>query len=178
VDVLISAVVVDGGRSAGFSYSTPYFDAGQVLVVGRDVAEIDGMEDLSGRTLAVELGSEGDALARRWARRQADLTLWHTDSAESALASVAAGQADAALTDRASALMALKAGSGQQAPKGTEGQVASTGLNIAGEPVTGEQYAIVVRKESSELLRVVNGGLADMRQDGTLQALEREWLGP
>jgi ABC-type amino acid transport substrate-binding protein len=178
VDVVISAVVVDAGRSADFSYSTPYFDAGQVLVVGPDGTDIDGMEALSGRVLAVELGSEGDTLARHWARRRADVTLWHTDSAESALASVAADQADAALTDRASALMALKAGSRQSAPKGAEGQATSTGLYIGGEPVTGEQYAVVVRKESNELLRALNGSLADMQRDGTLQALEREWLGP
>jgi ABC-type amino acid transport substrate-binding protein len=184
-DVVISAVVVDLARSADFAFSTPYFDAGQVLVVGPDNDDIEAMQDLRGRVLAVELGSDGDAVARRWARRLADLLLLHTDSAEAALgavaqgvvaqgvvaegavaqSAVAEGQADAALIDRASALIALKAKPG-------------TALHIRGEPVTDEQYAVVVHRESAQLLRAVNATLADLRRDGTLEALERKWLGP
>jgi len=165
VDIVISAVVVDMGRSADFYFSTPYFDAGQVLVVGPGGAKIDDMQALGGHILAVELGSAGDAVARRWARRLADLALLHTDSAGDALAAVAAGRADAALTDRASALMALR-------------ELDNANLRINAKPVTGEQYAVLVRNDSRELLRVLNRTLANMRRDGTLDALERKWLGP
>lgn len=164
-DAIISALVVERERSSDFMYSTPYFDAGQVIVVGADRAGIDGMEDLARRVLAVELGSAGDAVARRWARRLTDLVLVHVDSADDALSAVASGQADAALTDRATALMALR-------------EVSVAGLRIDGEPVTGEQYAIAVRRGVDGLLRALNAALADMQQDGTLQELEREWLGP
>lgn len=164
-DVIISAVVVDMARSADFSYSAPYFDAGQALVVRSDNDDIEAMQDLRGRMLAVELGSDGDTVARRWARRLADMSLLHTDSTDAALVAVAEGQADAALTDRASALIALKAAPGMD-------------LHIAGEPVTEQQYAVVVHKESGELLRAVNATLAEMRRDGALQALERRWVGP
>jgi polar amino acid transport system substrate-binding protein len=44
--------------------------------------------------------------------------------------------------------------------------------------VTDEQYAVVVRRESSALLRAVNAALVEMRDDGTLQQLEKKWLGP
>jgi ABC-type amino acid transport substrate-binding protein len=193
VDVVISAVVVDMGRSADFAYSTPYFDAGQVLVVGPDGADgstlrqhpeprpelaeglvegeraevVDGMRDLSGRVLAVELGSDGDTVARRWARRLAGLSLLHTDSADAALDAVASGRADAALVDRATALMALRAYGD-----------ASSGLHISGAPVTDEQYAVVMLKQSGELLHALNAALDDMHRNGTLAELEREWLGP
>jgi ABC-type amino acid transport substrate-binding protein len=174
-DVVISAVVVDMARSADFTFSAPYFDAGQVLVVGPDNDDVNAMQDLRGRVLAVELGSEGDTVARRWARRLAGLSLLHTDTAEAALGAVAQGavaedavaegRADAALIDRASALITLKA------KPGTE-------LHIRGEPVTEEQYAVVVHRESVQLLRAVNATLAELRRDGTLEALERKWLGP
>jgi polar amino acid transport system substrate-binding protein len=194
VDVVISAVVVDVGRSADFAYSTPYFDAGQVLVVrpGQQEAtsaaglSIDEMQDLGDRVLAVELGSDGDTVARRWARRLAGLSLLHTDSADAALAAVASGQADAALTDRATALMALKARAvvpGEppgQAPaqrEGTEGEAGGS-LCISGDPVTDEQYAVVLLGESDELLNALNAALAEMRRDGTLKELEKKWLGP
>jgi ABC-type amino acid transport substrate-binding protein len=179
VDVVVSAVVVDVGRSADFAYSTPYFDAGQVLVVGLDGADVDEMGDLGDRVLAVELGSEGDIVARRWSRRLDGMSLLHTDSADAALDAVAGGRADAALTDRATALLALKAYGRRRAgdPFGgrTDGEV---GLYISGAPVTGERYAVVVLKESSELLRALNAALDDMRREGTLAELERKWLGP
>jgi polar amino acid transport system substrate-binding protein len=174
VDVVISALVVDMGRSADFVYSAPYFDAGQVLVVGPGGAEVNEMQDLQGRALAVELGSDGDSVARRWARRLEGLAILHTDSAQAALEAVSAGQVDAALTDRATALMALK--SGRRTALRDEGRTAS--LYISGEPVTGEQYAVVALKGSDQLMRALDDALEDMRRDGTLRELEGKWLGP
>jgi polar amino acid transport system substrate-binding protein len=177
VDVVISAVVVDMGRSADFAYSTPYFDAGQVLVVG-PYSEVDEMRDLSGRVLAVELGSGGDTVARRWARRLDGMSLLPADSAGAALEAVVDGQADAALTDRATVLMALKDREFKGETQGIGRTDGSTVLRISGEPVTGEQYAVVTLKESGELLRAIDDALVDMRRDGTLTELERRWLGP
>jgi ABC-type amino acid transport substrate-binding protein len=190
VDVVISALVVDMSRSADFVFSAPYFDAGQVLVVGPDGADgstgasselsrglaraVDEMQDLQGRALAVELGSDGDSVARRWARRLEGLTILHTDSAQAALEAVASGQVDAALTDRATALMELR--DGRRTDDRYTGRMA--GLYISGEPVTGEQYAVVALKGSGELMRALDDALEDMRRDGTLGELEGKWLGP
>jgi ABC-type amino acid transport substrate-binding protein len=51
-------------------------------------------------------------------------------------------------------------------------------LWIVGEPITDEQYAIIVRKESHNLLSAINTALGEMRRDGTLEEMERKWLGP
>ncbi len=176
-DAIISAVVVDMGRSADFGYSTPYFDAGQVLVVGPKNPDIDNIEDLAGGVLAVELGSEGDRVARHWARRMIDLSLWHTDSPDEAFAALIEKQADAALLDRATALILLKAKADRKA-SGGELTAGRSELRISGDPLTGEQYAVVVRREDKALLRAINDVLAEMRSDGTLERLERKWLGP
>lgn len=163
VDVVISALIVDPSRSADVSFSTPYFDAGQVLVVGQG-ADISGMRDLSGRVLAVVLGSDGDALARHWARRLVGMSLLHTDTATEAVQAVAQGHAAAALIDRASALLALR-------------QTRIPGLRINSPPLTGEQFAAAVRRDSDALLRALNAALDELRRDGTLKALEEKWLG-
>jgi glutamine transport system substrate-binding protein len=176
-DAIISAVVVDMGRSADFSYSTPYFDAGQVLVVGPRKPDIDNIEDLSGGALAVELGSEGDRIARHWARRLIDLSIWHTDSSDEAVAALREKRADAALLDRATALILLRADQERNVSNG-EQMTESSELRIPGDPLTGEQYAVVVRREDKALLRAINDVLAQMRRDGTLEVLERKWLGP
>jgi ABC-type amino acid transport substrate-binding protein len=170
VDAVISGVVVDTAYMADFVYSSPYFDAGQVLIVGSpQIESIETMADLRNRVLAVELGSEGDSVARRWKRRLIGLALLHTESAEATLRAVAEGHADAGLADRASALMALKSQAGQDQ---------NGDLTISGPPVTDEQYAIVLRRESTALLRALDQSLEDMLRDGSLEHLERRWLGP
>ncbi|MHC5804418.1 transporter substrate-binding domain-containing protein, partial [Streptococcus pyogenes] len=56
VDALISALVIMPERTKDIAYSSAYFDAGQFLVVS-DMTGVNGMTDLSGHTLAVELGA-------------------------------------------------------------------------------------------------------------------------
>jgi ABC-type amino acid transport substrate-binding protein len=175
VDAVISAVVVDMDRSADFAFSSPYFDAGQVMVAPAQNTNIDSMKDLQGRVLAVELGSESDSVARRWVRRVLDLSLLHTDSAENALIAVAQTRADVAITDRATALISLKR---LRNVDTSAQQVAAGDLRIVDRPITDEQYAIVVRRDSRLLLNAINDALISMRNDGTLQALEEKWLGP
>jgi len=184
VDVVISALVINPDRMADFAYSTPYFDAGQVLVVRAPSATpadgeepsplspppaggmnqgggIEEMADLSGRSLAVEFGTQGDLEARRWERRLSDLTVAPYQTAAEAVAAVAAGEADAALVDHVSALAAPGAGSS---------------LVIVGEPVVKEPYAVAVRQDSRRLLRAINDALKEMAADGTLEMLIAKWL--
>ena len=180
VDVVISALVVNPARMADFAYSASYFDAGQVLVVrppsvppapvlskvegcgGEERGGgIEGMADLDGCTLAVEFGTRGDMEARKWAQRLPNLTVVPYQTAAEALATLAVGEADAALVDHVSALGAM----------GIE-----SGLVIVGEPVVEEPYAVAVRKESQRLLRAINEVLAEMETDGTMRTLVERWM--
>jgi len=158
VDAVISALVVNPARMADFAYSTPYFDAGQVLVVREGESGIEGMADLSGRTLAVEFGTQGDMEAWKWARKLPGLTIVPYQTAADALAAVAAGEAGAALVDHVSAL------------------AAGSGLVVVGEPVVEEPYAVAVRRESRRLLRAINETLAEMEADGTIETLVERWM--
>ncbi|MCS7283188.1 MAG: ABC transporter substrate-binding protein [Anaerolineae bacterium] len=162
VDVVISALYVDPARMADFAYSHSYFNAGQVLVVRADTSGVGGMADLTGRTVAVEWGSEGDVVARQWSRRLARLTVSPCQTAEEALMRVVSGEADAAVVDHLSALQAI--GKGEP-------------LRIVGEMLTDEPYAIAVRREDGALLRAINGLLVAMEEDGTLPRLREKWLG-
>jgi ABC-type amino acid transport substrate-binding protein len=174
VDVVISALVVNPARMEDFSYSASYFDAGQVLVVHgsppsappenggeEEVSSIENMADLSGRTLAVEFGTQGDLEARKWARQLTDLTVIQYQTAVKALAAVAVGEVDAALVDRVSALATVEPG----------GKLVIVEKSIVAEP-----YAVALRKDSAQLLRAINKALAEMEADGTMEALVDKWL--
>ena len=176
VDIVISALVVNPARMADFAYSTPYFDAGQVLVAREKpdrFRKTCQVSDLDGCTLAVEFGTQGDLEARKWARRLSDLAVVPYQTAAEALASVVAGEADGALVDHVSALAATGKTLGvSENPKGFEGFE----LVIVGEPVVEEPYAVAVRHDSQRLLRAINEALAEMEADGTMRALIAEWL--
>ncbi len=163
VDVVISALVVNPDRMSDFGYSAHYFDAGQVLALSPSVPSAGGeiieeMGDLDGCTLAVEFGTQGDMEARKWTRRLPDLTVTHYETAAEALMAVTAGEANAALVDHVSALMA------------------GGGLTIVEQSVVEELYAVGVHRRSRYLLRAINDVLAEMAEDGTLDALVDEWL--
>ncbi len=160
VDALISALVVNPARMADYAYSTPYFDAGQVLVVPAG-SSIETMDDLEGSILAVELGSRGDMEARRRARRLPGLTVVPYQTATEALDAVTKRGASAALVDHVSALAALQTDSS---------------LCILGHPVVSEPYAVAVRRDSPILLQAINQALAQMQADGMLDILVARWL--
>ncbi|MDX1687738.1 MAG: transporter substrate-binding domain-containing protein [Candidatus Promineifilaceae bacterium] len=162
VDVLISAMVVAPHRMKDFAYSDPYFNAGQLLLTPAGETEIEEMRDLRGRTVAVELGSPGHMAANQWQRRVPDLTVNRYDTPDAALDAVAAGRAEAAIVDGISARLYLGA---------------NDGVQVAGDPVTVEPYAMVVRIEDELLLEKLNESLDRLQESGRLDRMIRRWLG-
>jgi ABC-type amino acid transport substrate-binding protein len=155
-DAVISALSVDPNRNGQWAYSSPYFDAGQVVIApaGSNVAQPVS-------PLAVEFGSDGDAAARQLARRQAGIRVQEFASAEEALRAVSNGQAASAIVDAVSARQL----------------VAHTFLDLQiGDYVTHEPYAIAVWGKSPQLLAAINRVLAEMQQAGTTQQIIDTWM--
>lgn len=163
VDVLISALVIIPERTRDFSYSEPYFDAGEILIVPADNETISTMADLEGRTLAVELGSLGHVEATEWAKRVENLEILTFSTADEAMTAVQQSTADAALTDAINGRLYLRN---------------HDGLKRLPESVTVEPFALVVRSEDEQLLTVLNQSLATLQQSGQLDQIEAHWLGP
>lgn len=162
VDVLISALVVAPERTKDFAYSTPYFNAGEILIVRQDEENIVRMEDLHGRTLAVELGALGHVEATTWAKRLPNLTVVPYPTADEALTAVINNKADAALVDAISGRLFL-----QQ----------TGGLKRTAVPITVEPFAIVTRIGDRRLLSELNNSLARLQTNGKLDNIINHWLG-
>ena len=159
VDALISALSIDPVQMSRVIYTTGYIDAGQVIV-SRD-GQLGRMEDLEGRTLAVEYGSLGDETARIWQRRLHLLNLKHFTAANDAMQAVIEGRADAALVDFVTARLVVRG---------------HPGLVINPNPVTHDTYAAAVRLASYDLGGAISDALKAMTGDGTLAAILDRWL--
>ncbi len=73
------------------------------------------------------------------------------------------GQVDAAIIDQ---------------PVAADAVEKQGGVEVATEIPTNELYGIALSKENPELLDAVNGALAELKEDGTIQGLYEEYLAP
>jgi ABC-type amino acid transport substrate-binding protein len=162
IDSAISALPFQPERTQDVAFSAPYFEAGLVLVTPSGSAAVASVDDLAGRRLAVEWGSEGDVQARLLRRRFHDLVLLPGDTPQVALLAVAEGQADAALVDHISALQFM---------------AADPRVAIAQDAVVSDPYVIVLPRKAPVLQEQVAEALQALRADGTLEALIARWLG-
>lgn len=160
VDMIIAGLTVDPAQDDWVHYTYPYFDAGQILVSRREQA-YQHIRELDGKTLAVEIASAGDLAAQRWKRRLRELTIKREMLPQDALQAVQQGTVDAALVDTVSARLYLD----------QHGD-----LVMASQTTVPHEYVIALRDGDFRLVDAVEAVLADMRQDGTLDALIAKWL--
>ncbi len=158
-DAVLSALPYESARTEDVAYSVAYFNAGLVLVV-HEGSEIEELQNLAERSVAVEWGfvPEGDSQQQSFLQ---SLGLRRYDTADGALRALQAGEVEAALVDRITALGYMRA---------------CRGLQIVGEPLADLNYVIPTRPESFRLLSEINRVLLNMRKDGTLQALQERWF--
>lgn len=158
VDALIAGLTIDLTRLSDIHYSPPYFNAGLILVNESDITR---MEDLPGRKLAYEFGSEADSEARAWLRRIIAFETRPYERPTQALDATRLGEADASLVDSISALLYLKEHPDWQA-------------NLY--EVTDNLYAIATQSRHPETSDAVREALQLLIEDGTLTTLIDRWL--
>ena len=156
VDMLISALPIIPERMDKVRYSTPYYQAGQVVLVRLGDTRITTVDGLQGRNVGVERGSAADTEARRIARVIApDMVLnssYH--SSVDALNALARGEVDAAITDGVSAQSYLAAQPGR--------------LAIVPPPITDEPYVVAVSAQAPALASSVDNTISRLRSSGEL----------
>ena len=139
---------------ANASVSDPYIKNAQVLVMKEskiaDYTDVESIKDLS---FAAEAGSAGEAVIKDLGIENVTAVL---DQAK-ALVEVNAGAADACVID----ITMAKAMTGE----GTSNANLTYGLELSTE-----EYGIACR-ENSDLTAEINKIMAEMKADGTLQAL-------
>ena len=159
-DVVLSALPYEAARTRDVSYSISYFNAGPVVVVRDGTEGIEAAQDLAGRVVGVEWGYVPEGEPREKLLLQ-QLGLRRYDTAGDALRALQAGELEAVIVDRISALAYLNQ---------------CEGLRFAGEPVVDVNYCIPVRPDAVLLIEEINHILLEMRTDGTLERLQDKWF--
>ena len=158
-DIAIAGITISDERAKEIDFSDPYFESNLALIVKSDSSDTQDSLDASGKKIACQTGTTGDAWIEENLPNAEKVPL--TDIS-AGLAGVSTGSYDAYVVDLPVAKKNLSD--------------AFTDLTILEEIATGEQYGIAVSKDNPELTEAINEALADMESDGTLQKIWDKWM--
>ena len=114
-----------------------------------------------GKSIGVQLGTTGDIYATDEYEKQGSKIERYNKGAD-AIVALTSGKIDAVIIDNEPAKAFVEA---------------NDGLKILDEPFAKEDYAICVAKDNEKLLNDINKTLAELKQDGTLDSIMKNYIG-
>ncbi len=158
-DVVINQVGITDARKQKYDFSDPYIASKAVLIVRASNDDINGFEDLAGKKAAQSLTSNFGKLAE-----EAGAELVGTDGFDQSIQLVLTRRADATINDSLSYLDFKK-------------QKPDAPVKVVAEKANADYSGILVRKGDPELVAALNSALADIKADGTYQAISDKYFG-
>ncbi len=162
VDLIFATYSITDKRKEKVQFGGPYLVAGQDLLVRADDTEITGPDALTGKVLCSVSGSTP---AEKIAKEYPGVQLQEYDTYSLCVEALAAGQVQALTTD--DAILA-----GYAAQEKWAGQ-----FKLVGKPFSEELYGVGVKK-GSDLCEKVNTALTELFDDGSMDKIVADNLGP
>jgi len=162
IDTISNQITMTEARLAKYAFTTPYVIDGVQVTVRKGRDDIQGIEDLKGKKVAVNLGSNFEEILRKFDTKNEINIVTYDSGLEQ---DVALGRMDAYIMDRVSSLQLI--------------EKSGLPLQLAGQPFEKIENAMPFLNKPSQLaLRdQVNKTLAAMRADGKLAEISNKWFG-
>ena len=125
-------------------------------------AAVESVDDLEGSTIGVQMGTTGDIYVTDYEGDEAGTKIERFSKGAQAVMALVQGKVDCVVIDY------------EPAKKFVE---ANEGLKILDEDFALEEYAIAVSKDKPELTEAINGALAQLKEDGTLDNIIANYIG-
>lgn len=151
-----AGMTVTEERQRSVEFTDTYANSNQVAIVKED-SDITGSADLEGKTIGVQLGTTGDALATELK----DATVERYNKGLEAVQSLTQGKIDAVVIDQATA---------QAFVKKTEG------IKILEEKMSEEEYAIAIKKGNTDLVEKMNAAIAELKSEGKIDEIVAKYM--
>ncbi|MBJ2120099.1 transporter substrate-binding domain-containing protein [Arthrobacter sp. MSA 4-2] len=152
-DVGASAMTITPEREENLTFSEPYYDSLQSLLVPAD-SDVKTVDDLAGKSVGVQQGTTGETYTRENVPADTKVVAFPSDA--EMYAAIQAGNVDALLQDLPVNI----------------GHTEDGKFTIAEEYKTDEQYGFAFAKEGSEeLVSAVNEQLGELRDNGKYQEI-------
>jgi arginine/lysine/histidine/glutamine transport system substrate-binding/permease protein len=158
VDAAVGAMTITPKRAQAVSFSRPYFKAGLAIATPEGRPEIKTLEELQGKSVAVQIGTTSAEAVKKISNVQVRTF----NAAVLALQELRNGNVDAVVSDAPVMLYAIKTGN-------------LTRIRVNSNLITEEFYGIPTSRNSPNL-QLINSGLDKVLNDGTYQRLYQKWF--
>lgn len=161
IDMAIAGMTITEEKKEQVLFSDPYFNAQQQVIVRADYEDIQSLDDLKDKVVAVQEGTTGHVLVSETLGLP-DNQIISFKSANDAILELKAGRADCVVIDTAPANVFVAENDDLKILDGIETEK--------------EEYGIAIKKDNPELLETVNAVLAEMKEDGSYDALVAKYF--
>ncbi len=157
IDFIAAGYTIKPDREEQVLFTDTYFKAVQVIIVQEGNTEIQSVDDLVGKKIGVQNGTTGDFVADEIEGAE----VVRFNNGIEAVLDLGNGKIDAVIIDNLPAQMLVES---------------NPGLKILDEkPSEDEEYAIAVRKEDTELQKIINEVLKEMKESGEIEELVNKY---
>jgi len=162
-DMVVSAVTITEERKQTMDFSTPYFDAVQLIAVKAD-SKIAKFDDLKKLKVGVQTGTTGDEAVTKL-QGKTSTSIKRFESTPLALKELESGGVDAVVADNGVVINYVANNAGAKFK------------TVADKSFAPEQYGIAIKKGNADLVAKVNKGLADIKADGSYDKIFAQYFG-
>ncbi len=160
-EIAVAGMSITEDRKKVIDFTDPYYESGIAIGVLNDNEDINGLEDLDGKTVATRLGTTSGAYLREHVPG-ADINEY--EQMDQVYLAVENGSADAVMYDLPN----------------IEYYISTTGegnMKIVGDLYQAEDYGIGVTQGNEDLVAAMNDALATLKENGTYDEIYNKWFG-
>ncbi|MGL4875643.1 MAG: ABC transporter permease subunit [Clostridium sp.] len=161
VDTLANQITVTNERKEKYDFTTPTTYSGAQIVVNKGDSSITNVQDLKGKKVGVDLGSNYEQILKSYNKDNSFqiITYQNTDAAFNELL---LHRIQAVVIDRVSAISTIKE--------------KNLDLQLAGPPIDKIENAYPFNKNNVELMNKVNFAIQTLEKNGTLKSISEKWF--
>lgn len=157
----IQGMIKTNSRENLYDFSNPYYISEQMIFVQTGNKDINSLEDLKGKKVALQKGDINEEVISQFD----DIILKYYPDQESALSALASSEVVATLGNRTTGIYHLQR-------LGIEKHI-----KIVGETLSVNEYCVAVQKGNKKTLEIINTGLELIKVKGTLTKINQKWFG-
>ena len=161
-DMVMAGVTVTDERKAVMNFTDSYANGIQSVIVLED-SDIASIDDMQGKLIGTQAGTTGYIYCSDTPENGGfgEDNVIAYDNGITAVQALMNGQVDCVVIDNAPAQEFVKA---------------NPGLKILDTEYANEDYAIGVNKDNTALLDAINGALAELKADGTVDSIVAKYI--
>jgi len=163
LDGAIAGMSITDERKQSLDFSEGYFESGLSVVVNKNNTSINGLNDLTGKSVSIKKGTAGSKFAEDNEGKKG-LKLNYFEDSPSMFQAVENGNTDFLLEDYPVIAYKIKVDSGAK-------------LKIVGDKLDAVNYGFAVKKgQNAELLKKFNEGLKKLKDNGKYKEIVDQYI--